>query len=182
MPETLFIASQRFDPIETEKWAGYIAWAKIPGLVEVVSLDALLCPYVITEFLDEEWTHIVNEDFRLNYFRDFDYLMRRLPNTGRLNILGLYRNPETHYATAPAVGNFTFAGYDLIEEMTMISALTNCGGFPDVFSNDELNQVGLISQFVRAAEVQRNLRLRHPDEHHANCELYAIWRMNAVTQ
>ena len=69
-------------------------------------------------------------------------------------------------------------GYDLIEEQTQISALTNCGGFPDVFRNDELNSVGLIENFDRGSEVQRLLARRHPEEPHAQCELYAVWRLN----
>jgi hypothetical protein len=69
-------------------------------------------------------------------------------------------------------------GYDLIEEETQISAITNCGGFPDVFSNEELNRVGLISSFERAYEVRRLLAERHPEEPHAQCEMYALWRLN----
>ncbi len=69
-------------------------------------------------------------------------------------------------------------GYDPIEEMTQISALTNCGGFPDVFANDELNPYGLLSHFDRAVEVWDNLKKLHPSESHAQCELYAIWRLD----
>jgi hypothetical protein len=69
-------------------------------------------------------------------------------------------------------------GYDLIEEQTQISALTNCGGFPDVFRNEELNRFGLIDNFERASKVRSLLVQRHPEEHHAQCEMYAIWRLN----
>ena len=93
------------------------------------------------------------------------------------NILGLYRNPQTHNGAPPGPGHFSFLGYDLIEEMTQVSALTNCGGFPDLFANTELNQYGLIPSFPRASEIRSRLRTHHPDEPHANCEMYAIWRM-----
>jgi hypothetical protein len=46
----LFIATERFDPTDGEKWQKYCEWAKIPALVEVVSLDALLCGHIIKEF------------------------------------------------------------------------------------------------------------------------------------
>jgi hypothetical protein len=73
---------------------------------------------------------------------------------------------------------FRFLGCDLIEERTQISALSNCGGFPDVFGNDELNRCGLIDSFERAYEVRRLLAERHPEEAHAQCEMYTIWRLN----
>lgn len=179
MAEQLFIATERFDPSDGEKWRKYFDWAKIPALKELVSLDTCLCHHLIKNKLeDEDWKHIVNEDFRLDYFTDLDYLLQRIKNQKRRNVLGLYRNPDKHISVAPLNRNFDFVGYDLIEEMTQISALTNCGGFPDEFSNDELNSFGLISKFERANEVRRLLAEKHPKEPHANCEMYAIWRLN----
>ena len=178
MSEPLFAATGRFDPSDGDKWESYCRWAEIPGLTELVTLDTLLCPSLITEFEDEDWNHNVNEDFRLNYFYDLDYLIRRVQHIHRRNILGLYRNPTVHIAEAPGRGGFNFCGYDLIEEQTQISALTNCGGFPDVFRKDELNRFGLIESFERATEIRRLLAERHPEEHHAQCEMYAIWRLN----
>src|SRR6266404_4093762 len=46
MAKPLFIATERFDPSDGEKWQSFCQWAEIPGLVEVVSLDSLLCPHV----------------------------------------------------------------------------------------------------------------------------------------
>jgi hypothetical protein len=175
--EPLFIATERFDPTDGEKWRKYFEWAKIPTLIEVVSLDCLLCNHLVKEFTDEDWNHIVNANFRLDYFYHLDYLLNRVSDKLRRNILGLYRNPEKHIPQAPAPGDFRFMGYDLIDEQTQISALTNCGGFPDVYSNEELNSVGLISQFERASEVERLLAEKHPKEAHAQCEMYAIWRL-----
>jgi hypothetical protein len=174
----LFIATERFDPSDGEKWQAYCQWAKIPGLVEVVSLDRILCAHLIKEFQEEDWHHIVCEDFRLDYFFHLDYLKQRVQHVPRRNILGLYRSPEVHIAAAPAAGDFGFVGYDLIEEQTQISALTGCGGFPDVFRNDELNRFGLVDGFERACEMRRLLAERHPEEPHAVCEMYAIWRLN----
>jgi hypothetical protein len=178
MVKPLFIATRRFDPSDGEKWQKYIEWSKISGLSEVVSLDGMLCPHLVKEFLDEDWRHIVCEDFRLDYFYDLDYLVRRIDGIPRRNLLGLYRNLENHIDEAPAPGAFEFVGYDLIEEQTQISALSNCGGFPDVFRNDELNQFALIGSFNRAHEIRATLAERHPEEPHAQCELYAIWRLN----
>jgi hypothetical protein len=178
MIEPLFIATKRFDPSDREKWRSYCEWAKIPGLEEIVSLDGMLCEPLITEFEDADWSHMVNENFRLGYFYHLDYLKGRVRDVVRRNILGLYRNPETPIESAPAPESFIFIGHDLIEEQTGISALTNCGGFPDVFSNEGLRPFGLIKKFDRASEVKQLLAKRHPKEPHAQCELYAIWRLN----
>ena len=176
----LFIANERFDPRAGARWTDYIRWAGIPNLIEVVSLDNTLCPRIVTEFKDEDWAHIVNKDFRLNYFHDLDYLMRRAGTGLRRNVLGLYRNPVSHIDVAPAAGDFVFLGYDLIEEMTQISALTNCGGFPETFSAEELNERGLIDCFTRAKQIRRRLAENNPDEPHAHCEMYAVWRLAEV--
>lgn len=181
MTSPLFIATERFDPSDGEKWQRYCDWAGIHDLVEVVSLDAILCQPLISELHEEDWRHNVKEDHCLNYFHDLDYLTRRTRDIPRKNVLGLYRNPERHIAVPPGPGDFTFVGYDLIEEQTQISALTNCGGFPDVFRNDELNRFGLLDRFDRACDVRRLLAQSHPDEAHAQCELYALWRLQETS-
>jgi len=52
---------------------------------------------------------------------------------------------------------FKFMGYDLIEEFTRISALTNCGGFPKAFLNNDLNKSGLIKSYEQAILIQKSL-------------------------
>jgi hypothetical protein len=97
-------------------------------------------------------------------------------------ILGLYRNPESHITQSPGQGNFVFIGYDLVDEVMQVSALTNCGGFPKAFSNQELTPQGLIQDYGRAVQVRVALAEAYPEEHHAQCELYAIWRLNELPQ
>jgi hypothetical protein len=178
MAEPLFIAVTPFDPSDGEAWRKYCEWAKIPNLTEIISLDSILCHRLINEFQDEDWPHIINENFRLNYFRELAYMLRRVADVPRKRILGVYRNPDFHISQPPA-DDFVFIGYDLIEETTQISALTNCGGFPDSFSNAELNRYGLIEKFDRAEEIHQSLPKLHPEEPHAHCELYAVWKRDA---
>ena len=175
--ESLFIATERFDPSDGVKWNNYVEWTRIPNLREVVSLDCMLCSHLPEQMCDEDWPHIVNESFRLGYFYDLDYLAGRVADKPRRNILGLYRNSETHIPTPPGPGQFVFLGYDLIEEQTQISALTNCGGFPEIFSNDELNEFGLVHSFTRTREIRQLLAKQNPEEPHAQCEMYAILRL-----
>jgi hypothetical protein len=174
----VFKATERFDPSDGERWQHYIQWANIPSLIEVISLDGSLCPVIGHELADDDWKHNVQENYRLHYFYDLKYLLQRTSHFSRRNILGLYRNPESHIEKPPAPGGFIYVGYDLIEEATQISALTNCDGFPESFSNGELNKYGLITHFDRAAAIKNSLSDLNPDEPHAQCEMYAIWKLN----
>jgi len=177
----LFTATERFDPSDGNKWLEYAEFAEIPDLTELVSLDGLLCPSLIGPFDNEDWAHADAEFLHrgistINWFKDLDYLLAKIGDRERRNVLGVYQNADSHVNEAPARG-FVFLGYDLIGEESGISALTNCGGFPESFSNGELNQYGLLADFGRASEVRRTLRERNPEEHHAQCDLFAIWRL-----
>ncbi|HET6798446.1 MAG TPA: hypothetical protein VFH40_14900, partial [Gemmatimonadales bacterium] len=77
---------------------------------------------------------------------------------------------------AVVVPGFAFAGFDLVDIHTDISALTNCGGFEGVFLNAELSELGLLTDLSRAQQVQADLRLQYPNESHAECNVWAIWR------
>ncbi len=173
----VFTARTPFDSTDGPRWENYVRWAQIPRLIEVVGLDSTLCPSVISEYIAEDWKHNVQDNSGFGYFYNLDYLLGRVTNVSRKNIIGLYRNPDSRIEVAPAEGGFVFVGYDLIEEMTQISALTNCGGFPETFANEELNEVGLLPAFERANEVRMLLAKNNPDEPHAHCEMYAIWRL-----
>ncbi len=90
-------------------------------------------------------------------------------------MLCVFRNPVEQPLALP-VADFQFLGYDLVDIENSASALSNCGGFPEVFANSELSVVGLLTDFDRAVEVQRTLRTTFPNEIHANCHLWAIFR------
>ena len=169
-----FIATERFTP-DDESWNGYIQFSGLTQLKELVSLDSSLCPTILPNIKAEYWPHIVNENFMLNFFLDFDFLIEQINNIEKKNVLCVFRNPQ-QIPTAPSAANFKFIGYDLVEVNGGISALTNCGGFPDVFANAELSEVGLLTEFGRANKVQALLRSLYPNDPHANCDLWAIFR------
>lgn len=172
----LFIATEPFTSKDGEKWASYISWSGLTQLDEVVSLDGMLCPTLLPEIKDEYWPHIVNENFMLNFFVDFDFLKEQIAGIEKRNVLCVYRDP-TAPPEAPDFAKFEFLGYELSDRESNVSALTNCGGFPDAFANSELSHTGLLLDFHRAVEVQHLLRTRYPEEHHANCRLWAIFRL-----
>lgn len=169
-----FIATEKFDKSDVG-WEKYVAWSKLDQLDEVVSLDGILCPTVLPKIKPEYWSRIVNEDFMLNFFKDLDYLRGEIAEIPRTNLLCVFRNPSAH-PTSEVPNDFAFVGYDLVDVESQISALTNCGGFVDVFSNNELSEKGLLRSFERSREVQADLRRQYPHEPHANCHLWSIFR------
>jgi hypothetical protein len=175
-----YIATQPLTPGQGDAWDKYIAWSGLTHLQEVVSLDGILCPTLLPDIQPDYWPHIVNEDFMLNYFLDFEFLLGKVAAYRQKNLLCVFRNPARRPAPPPNADfefpDFEFLGYDLVDVQNSVSALTNCGGFPDVFCNSELSTCGLLLDLDRALEVQRMLRSFHPDEPHADCHVWAIFR------
>jgi len=175
-----YIATKKFGPHAGETWDRYVKWSGLTQLWELVSLDGMICTTVLPEIKDDYWPNIVNENYMLNYFTDLGYLLRQIQNVPDKNLLCVFLDP-TEQPIAPAGPvQFSLRGYDLIEATGVISALSNCGGFPNAFSNSELNEVGLLSDLARAREVQVRLREFYPKEHHANCDVWAIFRAEGI--
>ncbi len=171
-----FIATKPFGPKDGKAWQEYRDFSGLFQLDELVSLDSILCPAVLKEIKDNYWLHIVNEDFMLSYFVDLDFLEKEIYGIVERNLLCVFRNPVSQRSHDVVPANFEFLGYDLCETQGGISALCNCGGFPEVFSNSELSSKGLLRSHTRAVEVQGQLRLTHPKEPHADCHVWAIFR------
>jgi hypothetical protein len=175
MVEPWYVAVEPFDPSFGDNWASYTVGAGLPQLEEVVSLDASLCPCVIDQLEGEDWEHNVHEDGLIDFFCDLDYLLECVRDITRVNILAAVLDPAEECRAMFADSRFEFKGYDLIGGG--MSALTNCGGFPLAFRNAELSCTGLILTLKRAQEVAASLRERYPDHHHADCEIWALWKM-----
>jgi hypothetical protein len=171
-----YIATEMFTSREGEAWSKYVNWSGLSQLDEVVSLDPMLCPTILPEIRNEYWPYIVNEDFMLNFFTDLEFLLTQVAGRTERNLLCVFRNPPTHPSPRPELEHFEFLGYDLVDVQGSASALSNCGGFPDAFDNRELSSKGLLGSHVRALQVQSELRARHPEESHANCHVWAIYR------
>jgi hypothetical protein len=94
-------------------------------------------------------------------------------NTGE-QIIVFFKNPSESYENRNIDG-FEFCGYDLCEVAT--SAITDCFGiFDDVIPFSELNKFGLINDGEKAYQVCKLLKTNYPYEHHADCEVYELWR------
>ena len=170
-----YIATETFTP-RHEGWTKYLAWSGLTQLEEVVSLDPMLCRSLLPDVKAEYWPYIVNEDFMLNLFVDLEFLLGRVPDVAERNLLCVFRNPPSQPPLPSGSVNFEILGYDLVDVQASASALTNCGGFPEVFENSELSSKGLLVSCTRAREVQSELRRRHPEEPQADCHVWAILR------
>lgn len=181
MTECWYIATKRFGPHQDEEWKKYLAWSGLSHLTRVISLDGILCPPLVNELTAEDWRHNVQQDNFTSYFHDADYLLRRVEAFHcDANVLAVLREPEAECANLTARPGFRFRGYDLLEALTGISALTNCGGFDLAFLPGDLNEFGLIPTFDAVRKIQQLLRERYPEEAHARCDLFALWSLETA--
>jgi hypothetical protein len=172
----------RFSPSWGEAWANYITCFDLTHLSEVVGLDCSLCPSIVQEYTDEDWAHLVHEEHLFGCFADHEYALQRVWDTfdaERHQILAVAREPLPEDLAQAELRGFTFLGLDLIEEPSGYSALTNCGGFEGAFTLGDLSPCGLVPTASRAYEIRECLRTLFPQNHHANCAVWAVWRLDA---
>ncbi len=136
----------------------------------------MLCPVVPEELVREDWEHNVHADYQVSHFRPLSYLRARVAGTAGLDVLAVLQNPSAADVARVALAGFALAGFDVVDVHGDVSALTNCGGFDDVFLPSELNQLGLLDHLDRADSVRAGLRAAYPAERHAECDVWAIWR------
>ena len=172
----LFVAKRRFGPKAGESWGRYVAWSGLTQLLEVVSLDSILCPTLPQELVAADWAHNVHADYQTSYFRSLEYLRVRVADEPELNILAVLEQPSAEELERSAPLGFGFLGFDVLDVRGDVSALTNCGGFDDVFAREELSPLGLLTDLTRAIEIRHGLRAAYPSEPHAECHVWAIWR------
>jgi hypothetical protein len=172
----VYVARRRFGPGAGERWRQYVAWSRLTQLREVVSLDGMLCPAMPEELAPEDWKHNVHADYQTTHFRSLEYLHRRLADVPELNFLAILREPSNAELAHVALPEFGFVGFEVLDVHGDVSALTNCGGFDDVFAPEELNSFGLLNDRARAGAVRRGLRTAYSDQRHAVCDVWAVWR------
>lgn len=176
--EVAYAALETFDPSHGESWEKYIAWSKLTHLREVVSHDSSLCPSIIEKPIAEDWDHMADADVSPLLFSDLDYLFRRVGQVDKkFQIIATAREPGKDQIESFSDARFEFKGFDLVDGALGTSALTNCGGFDAALSPSDLSVCGLIEDYERALTVRKLLLKYYPEEHHANCEIWGVWKM-----
>ncbi len=178
MSEVWYTAVEQYGPHTKDgvSWNNYIQLPKLFQLKEVVSLDSMLCPSLLRNDEDIDWSKVVSEDRMLNMFTDLEYLRSKVKEHNEYNILAVVKEPDNTDRGEQLKG-FEFIGYDLVDRDMIASALTNCGGFNETFKPDELNQYGLLDSRKNAYDVRARLAINNPSEDHADCWVFEIWRM-----
>ena len=173
-----YIAVEKFGPESGTRWTSYITFSGLTQISRIATLDGCLCPAVIKEKTAADWDQVIQKDFMTDFFRDPDYLLNRVAEIPLFQIIGFIHQPDEIFPHGFTDSRFEFVGYDLMDK-THTSSLLNCQGFPNSFSNSELNVYGLISTYKRAKEVKDDLPAKYPEEGHAYCDIWALWIMRA---
>jgi hypothetical protein len=175
MSEWLYTIRERCTPETQEGWEGYLAFSGFKHITELVTLDSIMCPDIITDLIDEDWSHNVQEDFRIAFFRDSEYLMDRQPlDPLRHQLLAILECPDR--SKSVPLG-FTRCGFDIMDSYLGNSTLTNCGPIPEAFDPSTVNTFGLLSDGETAIEVRDKMRRQRPvDSHLGDCEVWLIAR------
>ncbi len=178
-----FTCRESFDADDGDRWTNYLRWLGRADLARVVTLDGMLCPPLIHLETHPAWEHAVSDNFTTgDLYTDLDLILGGSRTYPRRMVLAALREPSAEDFAGFQLLDFEFAGFDLFDRMCYASALLNCGGFPDVFSIEELSpRTGLLASRERAYQVRDDLRMLHPDEPHADCHVWALWRYVETT-
>ncbi len=170
-----YTARKRFSPSTADGWQSYLDFSGFHDIVELISADQILCPNLIDDIVDDDWDHNVQTDYRIDWFLDCDYLIRRVNFDSRIHNLLALREQPLDVAIVPA--GFEQCGFDILDSYDSISVLTNCGQFSSVFKPSEVNQYGLLEDLARANTVADNLRMQNSgDPHCKDCKVWQIAR------
>lgn len=159
-----YLVTRRFDPTH-EGWSAFASWARLPQVQALHSVDGVLCPPAVSDYIDADWDHLLDPT-HFAVFTSAEWAVQRTPLTADRQLLVLDVEPTEEVPGCD--------GYDLVDAVGGVSALCNCGGFDDVFLPIELNQWGLLDDLTRARAIQAELRRRYPEEHHATCIIVAV--------
>ena len=172
-----FIAVERFSPDNGNSWNDFINFSGLTQLEEVVSLDALLCPSLIDELDNLDYQYVLYQEHSYILFSSFDWLCEKVKVIKNKQILAVLHEPQYECSELLNDNRFSFCGYDLIEDASQVSALLNCDGFGEAFMKTELSSLGLITDYKKASVVRKRLNNFYPEEPHAYCDIWAIWRL-----
>lgn len=166
-----------------EDWADAM-WKRfvstIPQVKEFVTLDGMLCPDFVFEKKNDDWNYVVmNGDYLTDLYTDPIVFLSRNIDLAKYNLIACIKEPQDEDRSI-LESDYEFIGYDLMDKDLSNSALTNCGGFYDVYSPSDINEYGILSDRDFAYKIRDELFKKHPEEHHANCFVFEIWRMKVA--
>ena len=154
-----------------------------PGCISCASSSrwtTCLCPTVPEELVAEDSRHNVHADYQSPPF-PVVRVPARAASPGRPASTSLPRCATPHSEPSmPARGGDRDHG--------LLSGRSTGGrqradglraGWEGVFAGEEPLPFGLLTDLSRANAVREALRTAHPGEHHAQCDVWAVWRLIA---
>jgi hypothetical protein len=175
----LFFAPSTFDQTEPD-WDQYKTWRGLPQLTEVVSIEnhSIL---KATHTNAEDWAYIDQDSevaTRRFCFTDLGRLQSCLLRNGLAapTLLCVFRQPEGPPQLPQLPLSFALLGYDLIEDRTCVSSVSNCKSFTAAFPDVEVTECCLIGAFEQARRMQEEMPRLFRGDPHAYCSLWAIFR------
>lgn len=173
MSNWIYTVRERFTSAHGDRWTRYLEWSGVSHVVELVTLDTILCCDRIGDLISEDWAYNVQADFRLTWFTNLDYLRQRSSlQRGRDQLIAAIRQPAVRQQ--PPSG-FIHCGFDILDYEGAISVLTNCGRFSNIFKPSEVNRWGLIEEIEKAQAIAQQIRSNFPDEPH--CHQCQVWQV-----
>ncbi|MDQ6786902.1 MAG: hypothetical protein M3033_08855 [Acidobacteriota bacterium] len=178
-------ARESFDKLsqtDVMSWDNYIEWSKLNQLKELVSLDGILNGDLVNPDFDnaDDWNFIlIDEQFQTGFYNSVEYVLKNIETKKKFNLLAVIKEPNEKCELLE-LADFEFVGYELLDKDYSNSALTNCGGFDETFLPNELNEYGLINDYEKAYDIRKRLVENNPEEHHANCNVFAVWRHKTI--
>ena len=153
----LYTIVEDFGPELGEAWFNYNEWRGL-DFSRFDSLDGILRPSLFDPTTDEDWNHVVCEDFALSHLTDFLYAQKkhRKIGSGSLVAFSYENHDETHKR---------FVGYDIIDGYCDVSLLTNWGNDLD-FINQALGSNALLPRIQQAQTIHQQLLKDHSDDNH----------------
>lgn len=166
---------------ENSGWNNYVQWSKLSHVKEIITLDTNLADVTFSPDMEIETTYQYAVTIQNGYFtycyNDLDYVLSNNKESVNYHVLAVVLNP-TKNCEKINLKNFSFIGYDLLDQSNDTSALTNCGGLNNAFSPSDLNEFGLINEFDKAYAINKKLFDEKPEEYHADTNMWALWRYN----
>lgn len=167
-PEVWYTARNYFDPSVQKEfgWKEYTEWSKLTHLTELVSLDEGLNDLIFEPDYENpsDLQFVITEKQTVRpFFNNLDYVLEKTKYLKHFNLLAIIQEPIIQQADLTS--RFEFIGYDLIEIAGYTSALSNSGNFYPSFVPEDLNLLGLITDYQKARKIQINLRKYNPTPH-----------------
>ncbi len=175
-----YSAQEKFNPAELGGEVNWKNWfSDLPQVRETVTFDGMLCPDFSFEKEDEDWNYmVIFEDQLTDIYMSPEVFLKRNIDLEKFNLLACIKEPCDNDRTM-LEKDYEFIGYDLMDKKFIASAITNCGGFYDVYSRTDINEYGIFTDRDFAYKIRDELYKMHPEEPHADCYVIEIWRMKS---